>query len=81
MRLLQSEEALTALIALRANADFNRVVRDIAEYLEAKNKQLIYTKDVSQLPQLQGTVRGLVDLMEAIQEAPERLDKLRKGST
>jgi hypothetical protein len=80
MRLLADEEALAALVSLRANADFNVVMRNLGMYLEEKNKQLIYTKEVDRLPTIQGEVRGLADFIEAIHKAPERLDKLRQGA-
>ena len=81
MRLLSDEDTLQALVGLRANTDFAVVMRNLGQYLEEKNKQLIYTPDVARLPSLQGEVRGLADFIEAVHKAPERLEKLKKGAT
>lgn len=81
MRLLATEESLKALLALRLNQDFNVVIGEIAAYVEERNKQLVFTTKPEQLPSLQGQVRAWVELMEAIQSAPERFERLQRGET
>jgi len=77
-QLLQSPEALEALVSLRSDPRFAIVIRDVADYTGEATKKLVFSNGQNEIMNLQGIVRGLSQFLEAFQEAPKRLENLRQ---
>ena len=76
MKLFSTEEALRAIVALRVNTDFHVFMRELGAWAEDRNKMLVFTNDPDMLPILQGSVRTLSELLEAVADAPNHLNLL-----
>jgi hypothetical protein len=77
-----TKEECESLNVLLKNPEFTRVMGGIARFTEEHNKVLVM-KDLpsGELLRMQGQTRGLVMLMDAIGDAPERLQQFNQADT
>lgn len=72
-----NEQELQAVVRLTSNDDFKQFISKLCAVAEQRNEALVRTKfhDVNELFEMRGAVSLLVDITEAVHEAPTRLEQ------
>lgn len=79
MKLLDSDEALKALLVLRSVPEFQVFLREIAAFAEERDKMMLFANKKSDMRLLQGQLRMLVELLDAVHKAPATLEAKQKS--
>ena len=74
-----SSDELKAILRLQTHPDFPVLMNAMAKFAENGNKQLVMRHlEVGQMYSLQGEVRGIVRLIEALTDVQSKISELSK---
>ncbi len=78
MKLTNEQLEAVAKLVLSRNVHFMKFLEALGDHGELLMRRIIYETDAAQVELLRGMLRNLTDIMEMVEQAPDRLKQLQE---